>query len=101
MGTSFYSKSPNFPWLTPYSARLAARHGKPFALAEWAMWGGDSASFPARLFAWMRRHPRTRMAIYNQGGLTDGPFRLSRFPLAAGVIRRELRSAVWQTTSAP
>ncbi len=92
VGTSFYSKFPNFRWLTPFYERFAARHRKPFALAEWAMWGADDASFARRVFAWMRSHPRTRMAIYNQGALTDGPFRLRRHPAAAAVIRRALRA---------
>ena len=82
---------PNFRWLSPYYERFAVRYDKPFALAEWAMWGADSSAFPSQLFAWIRTHPRTRMAIYNQGARSDGPFRLRRFPRAAAVIRREVR----------
>jgi hypothetical protein len=31
------------------------------------------------------------MQLYNQGGLTDGPFRLKRYPRSAKAIRNALR----------
>ena len=43
---------------------------------EWALWGGDDPGFVDRLFGFISSHPRVRMALYNQGARTDGPFRL-------------------------
>ena len=56
------------------------------------MWGSDDPGFVTRLFSWTRAHPLVRMLVYNQGKQSDGPFRLQRYPLAARVLRRELRN---------
>lgn len=95
VGTSFYSRYPNFHYLEPFYERFAVRYRKPFAIAEWAMWGSDSAAFARRLMAWIRTHRRVRMVQYNQGSDASGPFRLRRYPHAAGVLRRALRSAAF------
>jgi hypothetical protein len=92
VGTSFYSKFPNFGWLERFYRRYAVGQRKPFAVAEWAMWGGDNPAFARRLFAWVRTHPRVRMVQYNQGDRANGPFRLVRHPRSAAVIRRSLAS---------
>src|SRR3954447_8823724 len=93
VGTSFYSKFPNFRFLEPYYAHFAERYRKPFVFAEWAMWGADDPGFGRDLFAWVRRHPRVRMMVYNQGGSSPGLFRLQRFPRAAATIRRQLATS--------
>ncbi len=90
VGTSFYSRFPNFHYLEPFYQRFAVGKRKPFAFAEWAMWGADDAGFARRLFAWVGSHRRVRMMQYNQGDRTAGPFRLRRYPRAARVIRRSL-----------
>jgi hypothetical protein len=90
VGTSFYSKFPNFHYLEPYYRAFAARYRKPFAFAEWAMWGADDAAFVRRLFGWARSHGWTRMMLYNQGQNPSGPFRLQRFPRAQAELRRNL-----------
>lgn len=92
VGTSFYSRYPNFHYLEPFYQRFAVRYRKPFALAEWAMWGSDDASFARRLFEWVDTHRRVRMVQYNQGERADGPFRLWRYTGAGRVIRRALSS---------
>jgi hypothetical protein len=92
VGTSFYSKYPNFRYLTPYYKRFAARFRKPFALVEWALWGSDDPNFVRTLFAWIRSHRRTRMIAYNQENLSNGPFVLAHYPRSAEVIRREITS---------
>ena len=43
-----------------------------------------------RLFAWIGSHPRVRMVLYNQGALTDGPFRLNRVSALDGRAARRL-----------
>lgn len=93
VGTSFYSRFPNFHFLEPYYRDFAVRFRKPFVFAEWAMWGADAPAFAKRLFAWTRSHGRVRMMVDNQGQNPAGPFRLRRFPRAESAIPRELRAA--------
>jgi hypothetical protein len=93
VGTSFYSKYPNFRWLTPYYQDFAVRYGKPFAFAEWAIWDSESPGFVRSFFSWVRAHGLTRMISYNQGALSDGPFVLRRYPRSAAAIRRLVASA--------
>jgi hypothetical protein len=90
IGTDFYSRYPNFHWLTDFYERF---RGKPFAFGEWGMWGADDPAWVKRLFAWVRTHERVRMMLYNQGKLSDGPFRLHRYPRAKAEIRRQLARA--------
>ena len=92
VGTSFYSRFPNFGWLDSFYNRFAVGQHKPFAIAEWGMWGADDAAFPRRLFAWVKHHSRVRMVQYNQGDLSNGPFRLRHYPRAAEAIRQALAS---------
>jgi hypothetical protein len=92
VGTSFYSKFPNFHFLEPYYRAFAARYGKPFVFTEWAMWGSDAPAFARRLFSWVRTHRQVRMMVYNQGADPVGPFRLRHFPRAQSVIRRAISS---------
>jgi beta-mannanase len=66
VGTSFYSRFPNFRWLEPFYRTFAQGQHRPFAFGEWAMWGADSAPFAEQLFAWVHSHQRVRMMIYNQ-----------------------------------
>ena len=93
VGTSFYSRFPNFHYLEPFYQRFAVGQRKPFVFAEWAMWGSDDAPFARRLFSWVRTHRRVKMMQYNQGDRTDGPFRLRRHPRSAAAMRAALRSS--------
>ena len=89
VGTDFYSLYPNFSGLQ----RFYSEHpGKPFAFGEWALWNGDDSGWVRRLFSFISSHRRVRMALYNQGERTNGPFRLSRYPNAQGEIRRLIAS---------
>jgi hypothetical protein len=92
VGTSFYSRYPNFRWLTPFYKRFAVRYGKPFAFVEWALWGAESPRFVQSFFSWVGTHRLTGMISYNQGSLGNGPFVLSRYPRSAAAIRRRLAS---------
>jgi hypothetical protein len=98
VSTSFYSRFPNFHYLEPFYRRFADGYRKPFAFGEWAMWGGDSAGFARQLFGWVRRHPRVRMMVYNQGKKTAGPFRLQHFPAAERAIRDAVRAPVFKVS---
>jgi len=92
VGTSFYSRFPNFTGLERFYKDFAVRRNKPFAIAEWAIWGADAPAFADRLFDWIGSHRRTRMVQYNQGSQPGGIFRLSRYPASARVVKRRLAS---------
>ena len=92
VGTDFYSSHPNFNWLEDF---YRAFPGKPFVFGEWALWGGDDPGFVGRLFSWIGSHPRVKMQLYNQGALTDGPFRLNRYPRSRAALRRALAHRRW------
>ena len=87
VGTDFYSRFPNFHWLDDFYRDFPR---KPFVFGEWALWGRDDPAFVQRLFAWIHRHPRVRMQLYNQGALADGPFRLNRYPRSRAALRHAL-----------
>jgi hypothetical protein len=87
VGTDFYSRFPNFDKLERF---YDAFRGKPFVFGEWALWGRDDPGFVRRFFSWMGPHRRMRMHLYNQGALTNGPFRLNRYPRSRAVIRTAL-----------
>jgi len=91
VGTSFYSRFPNFAGLDRFYADFAMRRNKPFAIAEWAIWGADAPAFAGRLFGWIASHRRVQMVQYNQGAQSGGIFRLSHYPASERVIRRHLR----------
>jgi hypothetical protein len=88
VGTDFYSKFPNFPDLVTFYNDFPH---KPFLFGEWAMWGSDNPSFVHRFFAFVNSHRRVRMLLYNQGNLSDGPFRLARYPGSRAAIKSELK----------
>src|SRR4051812_26970545 len=48
---------------------------------EYAFWDSGDPGFMDRLFSWVASHGRTRMLIYNQGAMTNGPFRLTAIRL--------------------
>ena len=84
------ANSPNFDGLNRFYRDRRSRR-KPFVLGEWALWGPEDPAFVRRLFAWMALPPaRAKMHLYNQGALTDGPFRLNRYPRSRAVIRTAL-----------
>jgi hypothetical protein len=93
VGTSFYSRFPNFSGLASFYKTFAVHDRKPFAFGEWGMWGSDNAGFASHLFSWIRHNRRVRMVQYNQGDNTHGPFRLYRYPSATRVIRHALKSS--------
>jgi hypothetical protein len=85
VGTDFYSLYPNFRGLQNL---YFAYPGKPFVFGEWALWNGDDPGWVSQLFSFISSHRRVRMALYNQGERTNGPFRLSRYPNSRHEIRR-------------
>jgi hypothetical protein len=90
VGTDFYSLYPNFRGL---QSLYNAYPRKPFAFGEWALWNGDDAGWVDQLFSFIATHRRVRMALYNQGERSGGPFRLSRYPNSRREIQRKLSSS--------
>ena len=64
---------------------------KPFAFAEWGIWGRDDPSFVRQFFAFLRAHRRVRMAVYYQSAMLKPEFRLSTHPAARAALRNALR----------
>jgi hypothetical protein len=90
VGTSFYSRFPNFTGLNEFYRDFAVGERKPFAIGEWAIWGSDAPAFANQLFDWIAGHKRTQMVQYNQGADPGGIFRLSRYPASQRVVRQRI-----------
>jgi hypothetical protein len=86
-------------WYSPYRASSAmhsfyshpAWDDKPFAFAEWGVWGAESPSFVGQFFGFLRSHARVRMAVYYQSGTMKPEFRLSSHPASRAALRRAVR----------
>ena len=90
VGTSFYSRFPNWSGLNRFYGDFANGKRKPFAVGEWAIWGSDAPGFADQLFDWISSHKRTQMVQYNQGAQSGGIFRLGNYPASQRVVRRRL-----------
>jgi hypothetical protein len=86
-------------WYSLYKASAAMRRmysyplwrRKPFAFAEWGVWGRDDPAFVRQFFRFVRTYKRVLMAVYYQSGLLKPEFRLSTHPLARAALRQEVR----------
>ena len=86
-------------WYSPYRAS-AAMHSmysfrrwrrKPFAFAEWGVWGADVPDFINQFFRFLKSHPQVRMAVYYQSASLKPEFRLSNHPASRAALRRAVR----------
>ena len=66
---------------TFYSNRLW--RSKPFAFAEWGIWGADVPGFVGQFFGFLKSHPRVRMAVYYQSASLKPSSRSPTIPPAA------------------
>jgi hypothetical protein len=86
-------------WYSPYKASSAMHamynhplwRRKPFAFAEWAVWGRDDPAFVRQFFRFLKTHPRVRMAVYYQSALLKPEFRLSTHPRSRAALRVAVR----------
>ena len=86
-------------WYSPYRASSAMDaiysnprwRRKPFAFAEWGVWGADAPGFVRQFFGFLRSHPRVRMAVYYQSAALSPEFRLSTHPATRAALRRAVR----------
>lgn len=92
VGTDFYSQFPVWKDLNRF---FHGKHwrGKPFAIAEWAVYGKDEPRFVKQLVAWTAKRPRVRMFVYYDGFGTgkENPYDLSLYPRTANTLRRKAR----------
>jgi hypothetical protein len=88
-------------WYSPYKATSAIHsfynfplwRKKPFAFAEWGVWGRDDPGFVHQFFGFLKSHPRVRMAVYYQSASLKPEFRLSTHPRSRAALRGAVR---WQ-----
>ena len=86
-------------WYSPYKASSAMHsfyghplwRSKPFAFAEWGIWGRDDPGFVRQFFDFVKTHPRVRMAVYYQSALLKQEFRLSAHPGSRAALRKAMR----------
>ena len=91
VGTTWYS-----PFLAVRAFERFYRHrlwrDKPFAFAEYGVWGRESPRFVRLFFKFAARHRRVQMVSYYQSAMLKPEFRLSTHPRSRSVLRRLLRS---------
>jgi hypothetical protein len=63
VGDSIYHIAGKAEWAGA-DALYRAYPGKPFAVAEWGLWGIDDPAFVRRMAAFVRSHPRVRLVVY-------------------------------------
>jgi hypothetical protein len=64
---------------------------KPFAFAEWGVWGGEDPDFVKQFFGFLHSHPRARMAVYYQSASLKPEFALRNHPVSRAALRRAVR----------
>ena len=90
VGTTWYSQyRSSAAFHSFYSNRLW--HSKPFAFAEWGIWGADAPSFVGQFFGFLKSHPRVRMAVYYQSASLKPEFALSNHPASRAALRRAVK----------
>lgn len=90
VGTTWYSPYKNAAVMDDLYDNPLWRD-KPFAFAEWGIWGGDDPAFVREFFGFLRTHPRVRMAVYYQSAALLPAFALSAHPASRAMLRRAVR----------
>jgi hypothetical protein len=83
-------------WYSPYKTtsaidsfyRYPKWRRKPFAFAEWGVWGRDEPGFVGQFFGFLKSHPRVRMAVYYQSASLKPEFALSNHRASRAALRR-------------
>jgi hypothetical protein len=90
VGTTWYSPyRTSSAFHTFYSNRLW--RSKPFAFAEWGIWGADVPGFVGQFFGFLKSHPRVRMAVYYQSASLKAEFALANHPASRAALRRAVK----------
>jgi hypothetical protein len=90
VGTTWYSPYKRSAVMDSLYRYRLWRH-KPFAFAEWGIWGADDPAFVHQFFGFLRGHPRVRMAVYYQSAALQPEFALSAHPASRAALRRAVR----------
>jgi hypothetical protein len=86
VANDLYDQRFNAAW--DANERLYQAHpGKPFAIAEWGLWGVDDPAFVERMAAFVRSHPRTELLAYYHGN-PGSPWDLTTKPRSRAAYRR-------------
>jgi hypothetical protein len=88
-GTDLYSDNQDWKALTGLYRRFT---GKPFAITEWGVTGGDDATYVRRLLGWVDRHRRCKMLVYYQDFGSSSTYRIQNYPASLDILRNGLRS---------
>jgi len=92
-GTDFYASYPEWGALTGLYNRYAKK--KPFALTEWGVEAGDDPEFVSKLFAWVHKHPRTKMLVYYQDFGSTSSYRIQNYSASLAVLKARLHSGLF------
>ncbi len=87
VGTTWYSPYRNAGAMNSLYSYPKWR-SKPFAFAEWGVWGADVPGFVGQFFGFLKSHARVRMAVYYQSATLKPEFRLSTHPASRAALRR-------------
>jgi hypothetical protein len=86
VANDLYDQRFNAAW--DANERLYAAHPrKPYAIAEWGLWGIDDPAFVERMAAFARTHPRLEFLAY-YSGRPGSPWDLATKPRSRAVYRR-------------
>jgi len=91
VGTDFYSQFPVWRDLNRFFRGRFWRR-KPFAIAEWGVYGKDEPRFVKQLVAWTAKRKRVRMFVYYTGfGPGENPYALRLYPRTTNTLRLKAR----------
>ena len=92
VGTDFYSQYPVWNDLNRFYAGKQWKR-KPFAIAEWGVYGSDEPRFAKQLVSWTAKRQRVRMFVYYTGFGTpaENTYDLSHYPRTTNTLRLKIR----------
>jgi hypothetical protein len=90
VGTTWYSPYRNSGAFHSFYNNPIWR-SKPFAFAEWGVWGDDVPGFVGQFFGFLKSHPRVRMAVYYQSASLKPEFALKNHPASRAALRRAVK----------
>jgi hypothetical protein len=88
-GTDIYSDNQDWKALDGLYKRFS---GKPFAITEWGVAGGDDSAYVRKLMTWVERHRRAKMLIYYQDFGSASSYRIQNWPASLGVLRNMIHN---------
>jgi hypothetical protein len=90
VGTTWYSRHRTTAAMHSFY-NFPMWRSKPFAFAEWGVWGPDVPGFVHQFFGFLKSHPRVRMAVYYQSAQLKPEFALKNHPASRAALRRAVK----------